>query len=388
MSSRIEKKSGPCVALALAAMLAPSACSDGTQLLATIQLDASAPEVTPQCVPRAYQAPDVGLDLYFVIDHTEFGQTPGGWNALFSGLANLFGRDEFKGVGTGFAIYPEFEPFQACLDLCGATPSCSCVDRCGCEDSRDDRQAGYCRCDEWQTSCDEPDYAPRFEIEPLTAEARQQQALFLLGLPRGLPALGTALLGSLRYRNAWENARPRRRVTQVLIATAPFFICSETEDIEKVLSGPDKPKTYVVTVDLSDPDYDRFAVAGRTDAAVKLRVNARPPAVPLATALIDLLHQIRSTEGRCEYLLPPPSPELEYDKVNLAARDGTPLRYVEDASGCAGTPQGWYYDDSAHPTRIMTCEGACKTLHQATTDIAAASAFIQLGCPTVRDAGN
>jgi hypothetical protein len=67
----------------------------------------------------------------------------------------------------------------------------------------------------------------------------------------------------------------------------------------------------------------------------------------------------------CAYALPPPRNGLEVDpehvNVDLTAPDGTvtALFNVGDAAGCAGDPQGWYYDDPAAPTQVRLCDGAC-----------------------------
>ncbi|MCK6576348.1 hypothetical protein L6V77_35310 [Myxococcota bacterium] len=47
--------------------------------------------------------------------------------------------------------------------------------------------------------------------------------------------------------------------------------------------------------------------------------------------------------------------------MDLTAPDGTvtALFNVGDAAGCAGDPQGWYYDDPAAPTQVRLCDGAC-----------------------------
>jgi hypothetical protein len=389
MSWLIEKTARSLSALALAALLGASSCSPSDPSIAKITLDANAPEVTPPpCVPQIREARDVGLDLYFVVDHS-WGMwlNPLYWNAVFLGLGGIFDLPEFKGMDAGFAMYPPPEPIQGCSDACGAAPTCDCLNDCRCDQSHYDPRAGFCRCDQWQTSCDEADYVPTFEIEPLTGEGRHRQALIRIPAPAGLPALNQALLGSLRYRNGWERVNPRRRITQVLIAASPFAVCTNNGilDSEKVLRGSDKPKTYVVTVDEDDSDYDRLAIAGRTEAAIRLEVNPRLPAPSLSDALIKVVQEIRVTDGRCEYPLPPEMPDLDAKKVNLTAtRDGASFQYVGNASGCALAPQGWYYDDPDHPTRILTCEGTCKTLHE--TSPTPSTAFIQLGCPTMDNA--
>ncbi len=66
----------------------------------------------------------------------------------------------------------------------------------------------------------------------------------------------------------------------------------------------------------------------------------------------------------CGYALPDRSTGLvidpEHVNVDLTTDGGqTALYNVGDAAGCAGDPQGWYYDDPQAPTSIRLCEGAC-----------------------------
>ncbi|HMI85228.1 MAG TPA: hypothetical protein VK550_14105, partial [Polyangiaceae bacterium] len=234
-------------------------------------------------------------------------------------------------------------------------------------------------------------YLPSVPIA-LLRDGGQSEAFPLLPPPSGWAAVRPALLGSLTMRDEWERAHPRRRVTQVLVGASPLdedWTCgTRPSDIEKVLSGPDKPKTYVVTVNDPDPDYERLALAGRTEFVTNIPL--RPPRPPFNTPPIsqfaDLIRYIREAEGRCEYLAP--SGAVDYDKVNLTAKSGGALfPRVADSAGCARNPQGWYYDPPLPetPTRMIACEGACKTLH-GQSGREKATTFVQLGCPTV-DAG-
>lgn len=67
----------------------------------------------------------------------------------------------------------------------------------------------------------------------------------------------------------------------------------------------------------------------------------------------------------CAYAIPEERNGLavDPDHINVELTDAggavTPLFNVTDAAGCAGDPQGWYYDDPQSPTQVLLCEGAC-----------------------------
>jgi hypothetical protein len=389
-----------CLTAVAAALLTASGCGPREDLIAKITFDSGAPEVA-ECVPTVFVSPDMGLDLYFVIDHSSTVDDE--WGALSFGLAEVFNMGvshpgdeqpaEFAGIGVGFGLYPTMLIAQSCADACPPALNCNCLDECGCRTARPDF-SGVCQCYEWPTSCVDDDYKPTYEIVRLRDG---QHARGLTGLPRpnGSPALRPALVASLRAREEWESTRMRRRITQVLIGASSLEdreCANDNSDIEKVLSGPDKPKTYVVAVNRSsDMGYDRLAVAGRTEFVTRIPIDTgRPPFPPPpspATRLAELVRYIREAEGRCEYLVP--NGTLDYDQLNLTAKSGGALFLrVADSSDCARNPQGWYYEPNLpnRPTRMIACEGACKTLH-GPTGRENATALIQRGCPTKLDAG-
>jgi hypothetical protein len=341
----------------------------------------------------------MGLDLYFVIDHSTTWDS-GEWNLLWLGLTQFFAMGtsnsdletaEFAGIGVGFGVYPVMPEPQSCVASCG--PDCDCLeDVCNCEFARPNF-FGVCECLEWPASCVAEDYTPTFEIAPLREGEHAQAFVRIPAALNGAPALRPALLGSLRAREEWENAHPRKHVTQVLISVAPFpdWACNgRVSEIERILSGPDKPKTYVVAVNDQDQDrdYERLAAAGRTEFVTRIRIDAdtnRP--MPPTAQLADMVRYIREAEGRCEYLVPAGASDPA--KLNLTAESGGALfPNVPDSSACERNPQGWYYDPPlpGRPTRMIACEGACKTLHGPTAK-EKATASIQMGCPTVFDAG-
>ena len=377
-----------------ASFAATSGCSGGREIIATITLEAGAIDARDAATtcdrPEFYNAPDMGLDLYFIIDHSDsFGGTQ--WGVLYSWLSNLrlapqgpldagSPIGEFDGIGVGFTVYPLAPVPKSCVDACPVSPNCQCLERCDCERAFDPQ--GNCECRRGPESCNDADYGPILEIERLS-EGLLPRTLANVGPPDGATTLGPALSGSLDHRQAWETERPDRPLIQILVAgDLDPLACSHdsVSDIEKLLSGLGKPKMYVVAIDDMDNanDYQRLAAVGHTEAPDFFSTFRPSPTNPF----VGLIRKIRAEDGRCEYLLPP-APNFDRTKVNLTnASDEQPFRHVQSSNDCRRDPQGWYYDDPMQPTRVMACEGACQTLRTA-------GARIQLGCPTVTavDAG-
>jgi hypothetical protein len=94
------------------------------------------------------------------------------------------------------------------------------------------------------------------------------------------------------------------------------------------------------------------------------------------------------TEGLalpCVYDIPDPGMGMEIDPgaVNFiyTPSGGSPqtIPNVGDMNGCTG--QGWYYDNPAAPTQIITCPATCNTL----TGDPTGSVEVAFGCATVID---
>jgi len=389
-----------------ASFVATSGCSDGRVEIATITIEAGAPDVAKCEYSDFRDATDMGLDLYFVLERSWENQSE--WGPVASALTALFNSNasEWAGIGAGFAVYPKrMPPPQSCIDNCG-TSDCDCLDECGCWHA-DENNQGICFCTQWRTSCNEKDYVPSFEISRVNEIPDGfNSALLRVSWDQDLdePAMYPALLASFRYRDAWEGEASNRgrRIIQVLVATSLDFAnhleCDsddEVSDVERVLSGGNKPKTYVVAVNPSTNDEDEWAAlaaAGRTDQATTINFRTRPPIPPPPTKeFTDLIRKIRDADGRCEYLVPALGPDLDAKKVNLtASSSGVLYPKVANRAACAGNSQGWYYDaddnpnmNPALPKRIMACDGACRSLHGQDVASGSATARIQLGCPTV-----
>ncbi|MET0591600.1 MAG: hypothetical protein ABW133_02800 [Polyangiaceae bacterium] len=376
--------------LATGAASLATACSSHNEVVITITHDAAAvvPDVTT-CTPSdAFLEEDSGLDLYMLMDRSDrFGDSDLNW--LLFAFPQLLSAPEFRGINFGLGFYPESTPpDQECIDtFCPTVGTCGCFGRCGCDDPVNTPQTPDtpCRCDWWSSSCNAGDYRPFAEMAPLGPGTQLNK----LGSTRiwamGDPTLSAALAGSLRHRNEWEPQNPGHRLVQLVVAGSDFDDCGPDDDLdasEPILAGPDKPKTYIATYNEWDTEYDRLAVAGRTEAATRIRPQRdRPP----AQELIELFQKIRDAEGRCEYLLREPLEKIDYRRVNLtSAAEGTVYPRVPNAGACALTPNGWYYDVpiANGPTRILTCPETCKSLH-GTAGQTRATVNIQLGCPTI-----
>jgi hypothetical protein len=87
------------------------------------------------------------------------------------------------------------------------------------------------------------------------------------------------------------------------------------------------------------------------------------------------------TARYCEYAIPPPPPGQTFDKekvnVDLTVSGAVEnIGWVTDAAQCHPELGGWYYDNNASPTRILTCPKSCDKI-KATVNGSVAVAF---GC--------
>jgi hypothetical protein len=70
----------------------------------------------------------------------------------------------------------------------------------------------------------------------------------------------------------------------------------------------------------------------------------------------------------CEWTIPAPPAgrTLDPDQVNVRYRDHAgreqTIYAVNAADDCERAGGGWYYDDAAAPTRILTCASTCSVL--------------------------
>jgi cysteine-rich repeat protein len=85
--------------------------------------------------------------------------------------------------------------------------------------------------------------------------------------------------------------------------------------------------------------------------------------------------------GACTFVLTPQA-RLDPSKINVGVADqfGAPIAQgglVCAASSCAGTTNGWYFDDYTKPKSVTLCADLCSLLD------ASHGAVLQTGCPTI-----
>jgi hypothetical protein len=101
-------------------------------------------------------------------------------------------------------------------------------------------------------------------------------------------------------------------------------------------------------------------------------------------AVLDSLGKTITTAAKpldCEYAIPPPPANQTFDEekvnVDLTINGGVEgIGWVKDAAACHPDLGGWYYDDNANPTRILTCPKSCEKI-KATVNGSVSVAF---GC--------
>lgn len=85
----------------------------------------------------------------------------------------------------------------------------------------------------------------------------------------------------------------------------------------------------------------------------------------------------------CEWAIPPPSgdQEINFTQANVQYTNSTTgttsdIYGVHNATECTDQYGGWYYDDPAHPSRVITCPSTCNVLQ---SDLGATVSVI-FGC--------
>jgi hypothetical protein len=209
--------------------------------------------------------------------------------------------------------------------------------------------------------------------------------------PNGLTPTGPALAGALQQAKAWALQNPGHQVLAVLVTDGFPTVCEpQTLDglaglARAALADSPSVKTFVVGVfsqgDLGDDGRDRLntvALAGGTTEALVVNTQGN-----VAATFLENLNRIRDTALSCEFQLDD-SENLDFDRVNLIVTDaaGTsqPQYNVQNAGGCSGGAEGWYYvrDAQGAPQSLEVCPRTCERLRTEK-----ARAELQVGCSTL-----
>jgi len=204
---------------------------------------------------------------------------------------------------------------------------------------------------------------------------------------RGDTPTRPAYEGSATYLSSWLTQYPDHVGVLILATDGQPFSCQQNaiQDIADLIAAnaaaTPAVKTYVIGIGLVD-NLDQLAQAGDTGYGAFIVDGT---GANIQTQFLQAMQEIRGAALPCNYDIPPSTGggRADPEKVNVdfTGSDGmtaTPLYKAADASACASTPDGWYYDDPTAPTSIVLCPDTCTRV---SGDVSG-SVGIVLGCQT------
>jgi hypothetical protein len=217
----------------------------------------------------------------------------------------------------------------------------------------------------------------------------------------GLTPSGPALAGAISLSSNWAVAHPERQVVAVLASDGmPTLegqnqICAAvttTAQVQAVsdLAGRGKQgappiSTFVIGVVGPDDTGARDTLNSIANAGGSKQAFIVDTGGDVRAQFREALAKIRAAGLSCELSVPQATGTtmVDYDLVNVDFTDKTGkvdrLLQVASAAACTAVMnRGWYYDDAAKPTRILTCPTTCADFQA--TDMG--SVKISLGCKT------
>ena len=297
------------------------------------------------------------LDIYFTIDRSgSFDPTGDSWDRLVSGLTQFL-HDMAAGLGVGIGYFPVTTP-DAC-NRCDPR-DCGCLmAQCGCScDQRGDPRPcpRVAQCD--PASYDTPDV----DIGPIPQNAGSVATSLFAQTPSGPTTVRPALRGALDYVANYTAAHPNDRVVTVLVAGGPpdTDICQpDTISVCADVAGSANTQTHVVAFDYFGPSLDPVAQRGGGRLFV---FDSRRQGQDVAMQFSDLVGAI-SAESHCEYEIPSGADtnRITIQITSPASGSGSMIfepAQVKSREACNGG-QGWYFDRSDRPTRIIACDETC-----------------------------
>jgi len=198
--------------------------------------------------------------------------------------------------------------------------------------------------------------------------------------PAGLTPTVPALEGAIRYAQGWAAEHPDRATLVVLVTDGyPTQCSSHPEEIATAAKNGYESsqhiRTFVIGVgDVAKFNLDNYARAGGTQRAFLTDSG------DITRTFVDALGNIRNRELSCEYQIPTPPEGMKLDsskvQVVYSPATGTPeeVPSITGLAACANNPNGgWYYDNSASPSKISVCPCTCARFQAGRVDV-------RLGC--------
>lgn len=223
--------------------------------------------------------------------------------------------------------------------------------------------------------------APSVGLVDLTAGAGQLISSMNGQTPYDGTPTRAALAGLTAFTAA--NQQPNRIIIGVLITDGDPTTCAPTDNatmrsIVESHYNATGIHTFIVGMDgatfanlenwasypgaISHPDDPGDTCGGSYGTCHHWNVGNGNPA-----AFISALQQIQQAVLGCTFAVPAPAqgvldPDtvaVDYDANGANPPDSEELARVNDAAGCTGANNEWYYDNNASPTVIQLCPATC-----------------------------
>lgn len=212
-------------------------------------------------------------------------------------------------------------------------------------------------------SCDPNAYAaPVVAMGPLPNATAYAGAINAVG-PTGRTPTLPALQGAIAYaQRVKAGVKDSGKVAVVLVTDGDPNGCgsSVTNVHDAAAAVAAALPTYVIGIGPSFTNLQQMAAGGGTAA---IQINTTSPAQVTAD-LEKALGQIATAQLGCEYPLPAP-PAGQTLNVNAVNVDYTPTGKPQTTlaySGSCADANGWHYDSTTAPTKIVMCPAVCELL--------------------------
>ncbi|HEY3450570.1 MAG TPA: hypothetical protein VGK67_29710 [Myxococcales bacterium] len=340
------------------------------------------------CAAESTKAQQLPLDIYIMLDYSgSMSGTP--WTQTTAAI-EAFLAQPLTGVSVGLQYFgvPPAGPTQTC-----SVYSCTNDSDCGtgCGPCLADYYYGK-SCSGYSYSIDDSclaaDYAkPAVEIAPLPGVATDiHTSIVAHNSPNTLTPTAPALTGAIQHARDWAVAHPGHVAIDIFATDGVPTECSPTDEagVNAIaaagLAGTPKVLTFVIGVGTSLTKLNGMAAAGGTGQAYLVDTGGN-----VTQQMLTALNAIRGAALGCAYSIPPPTAgaTLDLNKVNVQYTPGTggsPQLFVQvlDEAHCPSGSDGWHYDDSTNPTKIVLCSATCQRVQADTSG----QVDILIGCAT------
>jgi hypothetical protein len=331
------------------------------------------PDSGAVCTTTAFQAERLPIDMYIMFDQSTLMSDPlpdnsgTWWSAAQAAVTSFVNNRQAAGIGVGLQY------FGLNRSTAGCTASSTALGDC-------------CNPSVYET--------PEIEVGLLPGNATALTASIQSHAPSSFTPTGPALEGAILHMKAWAPSHLGRAPVVVLVTDGFPTTCASVTDVDNGAQIADlallaktafetepKVRTFVVGFDPGQglSGLDQIAKAGGTNQMFTIGGDN------ISEAFINTMLNITDSPVPCSFDIPHPGgPSAVFDKdtvdVNFTPSVTgirEPIPRLNDLSACVlNRNEGWYYDSSAAPTKILICPGTCSRF-------AAGAVEVITGCPKI-----